>query len=309
MPWQLFLRIMLETVYEYRWKDDQSPYFRVIQNGVLTERPVYFGRNISVEVGGNIQCAGYEKDGVWNNCATGGAHGVRKCEECKKREGMPVAQYCDGFNTDMFSGEELEKLSCPHYVYLAFFDSGLIKVGVSSSERGYLRQIEQGSHYTMIVAEGMWGVPARQFETILRKAGIIDKIQSSQKKDALLGTIDKKAAQKEMEELLAKYLPAVLAQRPDFEQYLKKPAEVFEWSEKYHLQEAKKSDKPIHSTDLGLGESVSGTLLSAKGSFLVLETDAERVILDAKKLKGYRVDFSAKALGLQKEQAFQGALF
>jgi len=300
---------MHDQIYEFRWRDEKTPYFRVLRNGTLSEKVIPFGMNLSLEILNMYSCTGYEKDGEYHSCIVGGSPGTRKCEECKKQEGMPAIQYCDGFNTEIFSGEELETLNCPHYLYFALFDQDLVKVGVSSSKRGFLRQIEQGTQYCMVVAEGMWGVPARQMETIIRKNGMLDKVQGSQKKDLMFPNITEEEAKKIMHELSEKHIPTVLAQKPEFEQYLKNPAEVKGFSEFYHLEQAKAVQKPIQDTDLLPGESLSGSLLAAKGSFLLFETDTDRILINAKKLKGYQVDFSAKPIGLQKGEAFQGALF
>ncbi len=300
---------MIDQVFEFRWKDEKTPYFRVIRNGMLSEQAALFGMNISIEVTGMYSCSGYEKDGVYHPCVSGGAPGTKKCEECKKQEGMPIAQYCDGFNTDMFSGEEIESLSYPHYVYMAFFDRNLVKIGVSASGRGYLRQIEQGSHYCSVIAKGMWGVPARQMETLIRREGMVDKVQASQKKNLMFLDVKKEEAKKILEDLSEKFIPSVIAQKPELEQYLQKPPEFMDFSSVYHLSTAEAIEKPMHYTDLIPGESLSGTLISAKGNFLLLETDSEKILINAKKLKGYQVDFSAKPIGLQKEDAFQGALF
>lgn len=280
-----------------------------MENESLREIPLHFGLNCSIEILENIACTGYEKNGEWHPCVAGGVTGVKKCEDCKTAEGMSAAQYCDGFNTEMFGADELESLNRPHYLYFALFDKNLIKVGVSSSGRGFLRQIEQGTHFAYIIAEGMWGVPARQMETMIRKTGMLDKIQSSQKTSLVFPEITEEEGRAVLEKTLAEKIPAILAERPDFEQFLKKPPEFKSFSEFYKLQTAKSIQKPLTDTTLEAGESVSGTLVAAKGPFLVLETDAEKVLIDAKKLKGYAVDFSPKNIGLRKNDAFQSALF
>jgi hypothetical protein len=301
--------VMQSRIFEFRWKDENVPYFRVLQNGVLIEQGLSFQKNVSLEITGMYSCSGYEKNGTYFPCVGGGIPGTRKCEGCKKQEGMSAIQYCDGFNTQMFSGEELEALNIPHYVYLALFDRDLVKVGVSAHHRGFLRQIEQGSHYSLIIAEKMWGIPARQMETLIRKNGMVDKIQSSQKKDSFFCDMDEGEAKIYLENLSEKHLSLVVAQRPELEQYVLSVPIFKTFSTFYRLTEAKSIQKPIHNTDLLPGESLSGTLVAAKGNFLLLETNTECVLLNARKLKGYQVDFSAKPIGLQKETAFQGALF
>lgn len=300
---------MSDQIFEFRWKDEKTPYFRVIRNGATFEHVIPFGQNLSVEVTSSYSCAGYDKGQGWQPCVSGGVQGVRKCEGCKKQEGMPVAQYCDGFNTNMFSGEELETLNHPHYVYFALFDKDLVKVGVSGSSRGYLRQIEQGSHFAYIIAEGMWGVAARQMETIIKKNGMLDKVQGSQKSGLLFPEITQPQAQKIFTELLEKHIPAVAAQRPELEQYLKNPPVLEDFSEFYHLRQAQMIEKPLQEVTLEPGESISGTLLAAKGPLLLLETDTERLLLQPKKFKGHQVSFAPRPIGLEKKDAFQSALF
>ncbi len=299
---------MPERIFEFRWKDESSPYFRIAHDNHISEHMLPFGSEICLEVVDGPVCMGYEKLDGWHPCVAG-AKGVRKCEECKRQEGMPIAQYCDGFNTEMFSGEELESLSAPHYVYFALFDKGLVKVGVSGSSRGFLRQIEQGTQFALIIADGMWGIPARQMETTIRRAGVVDKIQVSQKKDLVFPDITASAAHKELLELAERYLPGVLAIYPQFEQFVKYPPQFLEFESFYHLQDALDIRKPLHDPTLEIGEYVSGTLVAVKGPFLVIETDSEKVLLDAKRLKGNLVDFSAKPVGLKKDEAFQSALF
>lgn len=300
----------MPRIYEYRWKDEKNQYFRSVDyNNNLMEAPIQIGQNISIELTGDVVCTGYEKNFEWKPCISGGVPGVKKCEECKRQEGMPIAQYCDGFNTDMFSGEEVESLSTDHYVYFALFDENLIKVGVSSSSRGFMRQVEQGSHFSLIIADGLWGVPARQMETIIRRTGMIDKIQSSQKKNLIFPKLTEEQGKSVLMKLFEEKIPAVLAEKPDFEQFIKKEPEFKSFSDVYHLSEGEAIQKPLEDTPLVVGESVSGKIISAKGPFIVIETDAEKYLLEAKKLKGYEVNFSEKSAGLNKLEGFQGALF
>ncbi len=299
----------MSRLFEFRWNSHNLPYFRMVEGDELRDFPLHFGVNCSLEILDNPLCTGYEKKGKWHPCVVGGVRGVKKCDACKAEEGMSAAQYCDGFNTEMFGADELESLNCPHYLYFALFDKNLIKVGVSSLGRGFLRQIEQGTHFALIVAEGMWGVPARQMETMIRRTGMIDKIQSSQKTNLIFPEITESEGRDILQKILVEKKPSVLGERPDFEQFFKEPPEFKSFAEFYKLQTAASISKPLTETTLEVGESVSGTLISAKGPFLVLETDAEKVLIDAKKLKGYSVDFSPKNIGLRKNDAFQSALF
>ena len=221
---------------------------------------------------------------------------------------MPITQYCDGFNTEMFSGEELDSLNCPHYVYFAYFGPGLMKVGVSAQSRGWLRQIEQGSHYALIIAEELSGVPARQLETLFRKSGMQDKSNLLRKKIfCFLRFLQKKG--KRASRRFQTFLPQVFALRPDFEELVKKKSQNFMIFLPSTIFPKRKKWKTISRCRSFIGRIGVGNAYCGKGSFSSPETDSEKVLVDAKRLKGYSVDFSAKPLGLQKRASVSGIAF
>lgn len=298
----------MKRIFEFRWKDENSHYFSGLENNELKEIPIKINENISIELVSDVACTGYYLDG-WNNCINGGVRGVRKCQSCKTKEGMPIAQYCDGYNTNMFSGEEIESLNTPHYVYFALFDKDLVKVGVSSMSRGFLRQLEQGSHFSLIIAEDIGGILARKIETTIKKTGMLDKIQSSQKKDLFFVDIKEKEAKKILMNIYETKIPSLFAVQSDFKNFIKKEPELKYFDNFYNLEQAEAINKPINNIDLEVGESVSGKTIAIKGPMMMIETDDERCIINAKKLKGFEIDFSEKATGLNLNSGFQSALF
>lgn len=298
----------MTRLFEFRWNQDFSPYFRLTDGQELSEQTLAFGEPFSLRLEEDRACTGYEKNGEYVPCVSQ-VKGTRKCDDCKKQEGMSAAQYCDGFNTNMFGADELEMLNVPHYLYFAFFDQDLIKVGVSMSGRGFLRQIEQGAQYSLIVAEGMWGVPARQMETTIRRTGMLDKIQSSQKKNLFFPPVTPKQAEEILKKLAREKLGAVTAHRQEFSQFVKEDPEFHDWSSYYQLPQLQGREKPVKEANLDVGEGLSGTLIAAKGPFLLLETPQEYLLLEAKKLKGYAFDLSSQQPGLHKKEGFQDALF
>lgn len=298
----------MSHIFHFSWADDTTPQFEFGSGEELQKKSISFGDSISIEVASNIHCAGYMRDWVWKPCPYEDCES-KKCEDCKKKEGLAVAQFCDGNNLDLFSPEQLEQLNTPHYVYLALFRPDVYKVGVSSLSRGFLRQIEQGSHFCLVIAQGMGGVLARQIESFFRKCGVPDKIAGSQRKGFVFPEISVEEGQDILTGIVDKYLPSLLFDRREAKPFLISPPEFHSFENVYHLPDAIKCEKPLHSLTLKKGECVSGTLLAVKGSFLIIETDAEKVLINAKDLRGYEVDFSPKPAGLRMEEAFQGALF
>ena len=296
-------------VYDFRWKDEKTPYFEVCVGDRQMQQVLNFGTPLTIKVTGDLKCAGYDRDGEWQKCVNGGVEGIRVCEDCKRATGYPVAQYCDGFNTHMFNAEELESLNKPHYLYLALFDNHLIKIGVSSSSRGYMRQIEQGSFCCMVIAENMWGVPARQMEQAIRKSGVTDKVQSSQKEASIFPNMTVEEAQKKLEEIAAEVIPVAKGHKPEWAQFFLDQPKFLHFDEYYHLPEAQKIAENPHVVKLNPQESISGRLMAVKGAFILLNTEEELVAINGRKLRGYEVNFAALPFGLDTQGGFQGSLF
>src|SRR6185295_16504258 len=178
------LKLMSAQIVQFSWENESTPIFTSRENGALSQQRLVFNESFSLEILDGPDCIGFHTREGWVACPYA-SKGMRKCENCKQKEGLMIEQFCDGYNLDLFSPEDVERLNTPHYLYLALFQRDLFKIGVSAMGRGLLRQIEQGTHYALILAEGMNGILARQIETLLRRSGIPDKIQLAQKKDFL----------------------------------------------------------------------------------------------------------------------------
>ncbi len=309
LQWDPLLEeLQVPHVLEFRWKDEHCPEFHIRESDSIESLPVLFGKNLSLEIISGPDCIGYYKNGERHACPHG-TKGTKRCADCKQKEGLMVEQFCDGYNLELFSPEDLERINVPHYVYLAFFGTSVYKVGVSSTSRGYLRQIEQGSHYALVIAKGIGGILARQIEKFLTKCGIPDKIHISQKKFFLSPAITEVQAQKILENAFQKYLPSLVFDLPEAKEFILDPPILEKFDQIYHLQNGLNSPKPLHELKLLEGESVSGTVLSVKGASLLLETDTEKILLNTKDLQGYQVNFDKRSPGLHIEEALQGTLF
>ncbi len=62
------------------------------------------------------------------------------CLKCRNRTGFNLAFY----HADSVSAQQEKINQQPHFVYLAYFAPGIIKVGISQEKRGIRRLLEQG---------------------------------------------------------------------------------------------------------------------------------------------------------------------
>lgn len=295
-------------VYDYRWNDDTvTTKFQASAVDRFGEKNLQLGDLVSLEITGETYCAGSMRDGVWQKCLHQVA-GRKKCEACRSREGNFVFTSFDGFNTDFIEPQDLARIQGEHVVYLALFQSNLIKVGVSKLDRKTLRQIEQGSEATLYIAQTPDGVLARQIETTIRNSGLQDKIAASQKKEHLCPEITATQAEDRLREVFAAHKSA-LEHFPHLQVFLLDMPEFCQWQHHYQTDFVRQSSKIFHVVSLEPGEILSGYLRARKGSFLMLETEDEIVGINAKDLQGKEVEFETKPVGLKLNKAMQGALF
>ena len=82
------------------------------------------------------------------------------CLKCRDRTGFNPAFY----NADSVSVQQEKISQNPHFVYLAYFAPGVIKVGISQEERGIRRLLEQGARLALKLETFSSALIARQYE-------------------------------------------------------------------------------------------------------------------------------------------------
>lgn len=298
---------MQVRVFGFRWKATDECVLQAVVDDRFGLRIIRLNDSLSIEVVSDVLCAGSFVHEKWFPCVDKSS-GRSKCERCRAKEGNYIYTSFDGFKKDGFSEQELAQIDGAHVVYLALFDKTLIKVGVSQKERKVLRQLEQGSHYTLFIAETPDGVAARQIETLFRKSGIADKIKPSQKKNFLCPELSEEDGKRILLDLFSTH-DVILEAFSYLKEYLLDSPEFCSWSDFYGLPSIQSRKKPLHFISLAEGDSVSGKVVALKGSFVVLETPDEFVFIVMKNLFGRVVDFSEKPDGLRLKEVFQSALF
>ena len=294
--------------FDLRWPDPTCVEVQVHNSDRLGRKQFRFGDSFSFEIKDETtKCVGSMIDNVWHPCQYQ-TIGYARCKPCKSREGTFIYTMFDGFNTDMFNQDDMAKIAGPHVVYLALFEDSIMKVGVSGLGRKELRQVEQGSFSTLYIAQTEDGTQARQIETLIRKSGIQDKIRSSQKKDLVITTITPEEAEKQLQELYAS-CKSTLDEYPKLKTLLLEKPEYKNWETTYATDALKTKDQRLHSVKLQEGDAISGTLVAARGPFLVIDTGEEHLSICMKDYIGKTLLFEAKAPGLYTKKAFQNSLF
>lgn len=295
--------------YDFRWETPENAQIQAHTAGRFARKNVSVGDQLSIEVCSGPACTGNFVGGEWSPCSEN-ATGKSKCEVCRAKEQKEsfVFTIFDGFNEEYLNETDKEKISGEHVVYCAFFDAGLLKVGVSKKERKVLRQLEQGAYATLFIAETPDGIKARQIETMIRKNGLQDKVLASQKKKQMDPEISTDDAKKFLLETWGIH-KTVIEQSGMLRPFLLETPEFHAWEDAYHLPAVRKIQKPHHDVSLSPGEWVSGTVRSIKGSFVLLETHEECLLFNMKDLNGYEIEYEEKEMGLSLHMALQESLF
>lgn len=292
-------------VYDFRWNDEQTVRFEASDGEKFGQKILQRGDDLSISLEKTLSCAGSSREGQWSPCPDK-VQGRAKCDSCRNREGSFVYTSFDGFNTDIFTAEDLAKIDGEHWVYLSLFDEVTQKIGVSKLERKRLRQLEQGSVATLFIAKTPNGVTARQIETLFRQSGMLDKVQSQSKKDAWQLNLSPEKAESILQQKLAEHQNC-LGPHPHLKDFVLNTPEFHVWAEFYGTQGLPTHD--LHELKLQVGERISGKIVATKGAFVLLDTGTELASVCARDLRGYWVEFAPTPPGLTLNQALQGALF
>ena len=295
-------------LFDYRWKDESACEIQAIFDNKFGRKEIRIGTFMSMKVcTDKKKCAGSIFEDKWEKCSQN-YKGKAKCELCRSKEKNFIFTAFDGFNQEHITDADLARIAGPHVVYFALFNKGLVKVGVSGKERKTIRQIEQGSHFTLYIAETPNGIIARQIETLIRNTGLADKIKPSQKKNFICPEITEADGKKYLINLFEEKKEA-LKEHENLKNYILKTPEFKSWKKIFGLHNIEKSNKKFHTVKLEKDESISGKIVAKKGHFLVIETPEELVSVCIKDYYGHEINFKEIPPGLKIKSSLQNTLF
>ncbi|OEJ26132.1 hypothetical protein AS594_18105 [Streptomyces agglomeratus] len=172
----------------------------------------------------------------------------------------------------------------PYAVYLAWFGSGMVKVGITADERGSARLLEQGAVAFTWLGRGPL-MAARRTEELLRAAlGVPDRIPYKEKRAVRSSLPGRAERAREIEELHRR--AGALAGWP--ESLERAPFEAVDHAGVFGLEGLRPMTGVV--TELAPEGTVVGRLLAAAGPDLHLGTaDGAVVVLDTRLMSGWEL--------------------
>ncbi|MFJ7151225.1 DUF2797 domain-containing protein [Streptomyces sp. NPDC100445] len=233
-----------------------------------------WGKRVAFAVPGDgvRTCVGARGHACPRGVAVPGRSTGARCEECARLD-----------RAHSVAADTLADDPRPYRVYLAWFGPGLVKVGITASERGPARLLEQGAVCFSWLGTGPL-MAARRTEELLRAAlGVPDRIAYAQKRavrSALPGTRAARAA--EVRELHARAV--ALAGWP--ETLRREPCEVADHVRTFGLEGVPEACGEVG--ELVPGGAVDGELVAAAGPDLHLAVAGLGVVvLDTRLMTGW----------------------
>jgi len=121
------------------------------------------------------------------------------CLKCRDRTGFNPAFY----NADSVSAQQEKINQNPHFVYLAYFAPGVIKVGISQEERGIRRLLEQGARLALKLETFASALIARQYEAkIASLDGIVETMPIHKKLELIKQPFDRADGEEKLRQKL-----------------------------------------------------------------------------------------------------------
>ena len=138
------------------------------------------GYNFALKMSDEKYCTGYYLNGEYKECALQTVLSSSTANQCD------VCERLQGFKSTFFYGadpnENMQKyLSQKHFIYLAYFEPGLLKVGTASESRKNIRPIEQDALIYAYIAESDGFNVQKAEKYISKNFGITEHVNSSHK--------------------------------------------------------------------------------------------------------------------------------
>ena len=198
-----------------------------------------------------------------------------QCSACQKRTGFNPAFY----NATTVSEQQQQRNIEPHALYLAYFGSDVIKVGITHAKRGYRRLLEQGARSTLMLDTFPTALIARQYESqIARLSGIAETIQLRKKIELLPIEWNNTLAEQTLLETKRRIENDIKVQFNGekivhfYDRYFKTPPSSL-----------------VHVHNCTTEARISGVTIGTVGSLLLTAQDDNVFVLPLKKFTGYNM--------------------
>ncbi|MFW9802201.1 MAG: DUF2797 domain-containing protein [Candidatus Thorarchaeota archaeon] len=208
--------------------------------------------------------------------------GMRRCGPCSAMDEMDPCIRCDGSYCNANEERKERCRSTEYAVYLAVFNDGTLKIGVSSRARIETRWVEQGADYGGVIGIIEGGLKARQIEHKLGSRSEVKKqVRAERKALHLLKPISLGRAQ----EIAQGFLDTVKEKEIESEITLQDLSKYYPIdSLNAEPQRWRSGRTPIE------GLQLAGQVLGMKGSLLVTRFGSAFTVANLSELIGYSID-------------------
>ncbi|MFI8323636.1 DUF2797 domain-containing protein [Streptomyces sp. NPDC085529] len=236
--------------------------------------PVGYGRPLAFRAVGGRACAGARGNACPVGAAVPGRSTGGLCPDCARLD------RAHSVAADTFADDPR-----PYRVYLAWFGTGTVKVGITGEHRGDTRLREQGAVAFCWLGRGPL-MAARRTEEVLRQAlGVPDRVSYERKRALRVGLPDAGARAAEIEELYGRALG--VGGWGDTLEAL--PFTAYDHGQLFGLGALPPLDGTV--TELVEGGVVTGRVLAAAGPDLHLRDPGGRhLVLDGRLLGGWGLE-------------------
>ena len=267
---------------------DNQPFIDCQIDGEIKRREL-FGQDLSLEFDFSTKyCTGWVD--FDNHCSqvcpdSATVDGkYENCLKCRDRTGFNPAFY----NADSVSAQQEKINQNPHFVYLAYFAPGVIKVGISQEERGIRRLLEQGARLALKLETFASALIARQYEAkIASLSGVMETVAASKKLGLIRRPLNAAAAEQALADTLMRIQQKLGL---DF------PNRTLIMCEDYFHTDGRDLSSVIDMTG---HKTMAGVVISVIGSVLIAEYDGQLLAYNVKKFIGYQAQTVDGAIDIE----------
>lgn len=198
-----------------------------------------------------------------------------QCRHCQNKTGFNPAFY----NASSVSPQQQARNATPHFLYLAHFAPGVVKVGISWADRGIRRLLDQGARSALIIKTYPSATVARQYEAkIAALPGIAETLQVRAKHKLMNQSYDASPGAAEL-----------LAAR---ERIIKEVGLTPDANQPLHLDTHYLDDVVLNQPIVLHEPKISGRCVGMMGSTLLTEQNGQQFGLGLHDLTGYMVSLN-----------------
>ena len=256
---------------------DNQPFIDCQIDGEIKRREL-FGQDLSLEFDFSTKyCTGWVD--FENHCSqicpdSATVDGkYENCLKCRDRTGFNPAFY----NADSVSAQQEKINQNPHFVYLAYFAPGVIKVGISQEERGIRRLLEQGARLALKLETFTSALIARQYEAkIAGLDGIVETMPIHKKLELIKQPFDRADGEEKLRQKLLEIEQKIGVSFPRSELIL---------CEDYFHTNGVDLTRVVLMKDQN---QLAGRVRSIIGPILIADYDGQLLAYNVKKFIGYQ---------------------